>query len=325
MEVIEKDGPAAGMENGNTVSTVIDALQAGIRLDHFLVAILPDSSRSRITHSIRSGLICVDGKSKKAGYKLKEGELVSGSLLDNPPLEVKPERLEFPILYEDASLLVLSKPPGLVVHPGSGNYSGTLVNGLVHHCDTIAEVGDAVRPGIVHRLDKDTSGVMVVAKDPVVHNHLVEAFKARDVEKEYIAVIHGIPARPAGRIVAPIGRHQTNRQKMAVQENSGRYAASNWRIEAEYGHRFCKVKVAIETGRTHQIRVHMAHIGHPVAGDTLYGANRDNRLFPRQMLHAWQIAFTHPVTGERLQFRAPLWEDMVTICDELAAGKGLLA
>ncbi|SHO50490.1 RluA family pseudouridine synthase [Desulfopila aestuarii] len=323
MEVTVSDEPLATEQNAEQVVIRIDATQAGVRLDHLLVQCIPDSSRSRIGASIRSGHILVDGEAKKAGYKLKNGELVSGSLIDTPPLEVSPEQLEFPILFEDPSLLVLSKPPGLVVHPGSGNHHGTLVNGLLHHCETIAEVGDAARPGIVHRLDKDTSGIMVVAKNDQVHRALVEAFKAREVEKEYIALVFGILDQPEGRIVAPIGRHQNNRQKMAVQETTGKYAVSNWRVLDEYENRFSKIRVKIETGRTHQIRVHMAHLGHPVAGDTIYGPNRDNKPFPRQMLHASRIAFNHPITGVNLHFRAPIWQDMQEILDQLATGEGL--
>jgi 23S rRNA pseudouridine1911/1915/1917 synthase len=324
MEVIVNDDPHALFgQNAEQFDIRVDAAQAGVRLDHLLVQCISDSSRSRIGASIRSGHIRVDGEVRKAGYKLKSGELVSGTLLETPPFEVAPERLDFPILFEDSSLLVLSKPPGLVVHPGSGNHHGTLVNGLLYHCEGIAEVGEAARPGIVHRLDKDTSGVMVIAKNDLVHRELVEAFKAREVEKEYIALVFGLLSRPEGRIVAPIGRHQNNRQKMAVQEITGKYAVSSWRVLDEYENRFSKVRVKIETGRTHQIRVHMAHLGHPVAGDTLYGPNRDNRPFPRQMLHASRMAFIHPVTGEKLNFRAPIWEDMLEILDSLAAGEGV--
>ncbi|MFV0438663.1 MAG: RluA family pseudouridine synthase [Desulfopila sp.] len=312
-------GPGEGdRTEGDTVSVVIDAPRAGLRLDQLLVGLLPESSRSRIAAAIRAGDIRVDGERRKAGYRVKQGEAVQGSLVSPPPLAVKPEPLEFPVLYEDEVLVVLSKPPGLVVHPGSGNFTGTLVNGLVYYCNAIAGVGDAIRPGLVHRLDKDTSGVMVVAKDQMVHRLLVAAFADRQVKKEYLALLHGVPVGSQGRIVAPIGRHPGNRQKMAVQEWSGRYAVSNWRVVRQYGDRFCQVRVGIETGRTHQIRVHMAHLGHPVAGDTLYGAGRNNRAFPRQMLHAWRLGFAHPLTGEALHFQAPLWDDMARVCARLA-------
>lgn len=300
------------------ISLSIDSIQAGNRLDLLLVQLLPESSRSRITSSIRSGLIRVNGEQSKASYKLKAGERVSGTLFEPPPLLVVPEKIDFPIVFEDDYLIILSKPPGLVVHPGSGNSSGTLVNGLVHYCDTLAEVGDSIRPGIVHRLDKDTSGIMVVAKDDHIHRQLVEIFKDRKVEKEYIAVVHGILPRQEGRIVAPIGRHQVNRKKMAVQEISGKYAASSWHVIEEIGARYSKIRVKIETGRTHQIRVHMAHLGYPVAGDALYGPNKNNKPFPRQMLHAKKLSFVHPMTQKKNTFHAPIWADMKDICEQLS-------
>jgi 23S rRNA pseudouridine1911/1915/1917 synthase len=321
MDLPEDDKAPLAASSAEKISFTVGDAGAGVRLDQLLVQRITQTSRSHIVASIKDGLVLVDEVVRKASYKLKSGERISGTLIAPEPLDVIPQYLDFPILFEDASLIVISKPPGLVVHPGSGNASGTLVNGLVYHCHELREVGDAARPGIVHRLDKDTSGVMVVAKDTEVHRQLVEAFKARQVEKEYIALVHGRMTTASGRIVAPLGRHSVNRQKMAVREGVGRYAASNWRVEQEYMGRYSRLKVHIETGRTHQIRVHLAHIGHPVAGDVLYGPGRDNRLFPRQMLHAWRIVFTHPVSGASLEFVAPLWPDMETICRKLDAGE----
>ena len=299
------------------ITLVVTEAETGLRPDQLLACRFAESSRSLVASSIRAGTVLVDGDVRKASYRLKPGETIHGALLQPQPLDVVAEYVEFPILYEDEDLLVLSKPPGLVVHPGCGNPRGTLVNGLLYHCRTIAEVGDAARPGIVHRLDKDTSGLMVVAKRSPVHRLLVDMFKARQVEKEYLAIVHGVPSRREGRIVAAIGRHQINRQKMAVREISGRYAASSWQVLATSDSQWSKIKVAIETGRTHQIRVHMAHIGHPVAGDALYGGGRNNTLFPRQMLHAWRLRFTHPVQHVPMQFEAPVWEDMRLLCGQL--------
>ncbi len=318
MESLE-DHEQFDLDETGDISISIDTGNAGVRLDHLLVQSIPDISRSRITSSIRLGLILVNGEQCKASYKLKVGECVTGTLFEPPPLSVSPEKIEFPILFEDDYLLVLSKPPGLVVHPGSGNSSGTLVNGLVYHCESIAGVGDVIRPGIVHRLDKDTSGVMVVAKKDSVHRQLVEAFKAREIGKEYLALVHGIPTDYSGRIVAAIGRHPVNRQKMAVRESSGRYAVSNWQVIEEYQGKISQVRVKIETGRTHQIRVHMAHLGHPVAGDVLYGPHRNNKSFPRQMLHAWKLKFKHPVTSEQLRFCAPVCDDMSEVIERLSS------
>lgn len=305
-----------------TLHVVIDNVSAGVRFDHFLVHHFPDCSRSKLIASIRSGSFTVDGTPKKNSYKLKVGETVDGKPEEDPPLEVVGEQIDFDILFEDSHLLVLSKPPGLVVHPGSGNPSGTLVNGLVHYCNEIAGVGDTIRPGIVHRLDKDTSGVMVVAKSSLTHNRLIDAFKDRALTKEYLTLVHGVIEKTAGRITAPIARHPVNRQKMAVRDPGGKYAASNWQLLENPADMYSLLKVGIETGRTHQIRVHMNYIGHPIAGDNTYGKGRDNKLFPRQMLHASRLAFKHPVTGRKMRFTAPLWPDFAKILASLGSDHG---
>ena len=290
--------------------------QAGVRLDQFLARNLQDVSRSQLIASIRAGLILVEGSSKKSSYRLKAGDTVAGSLYSPSSVDVEPEEIPLLILFEDEFLLVISKPPGLVVHPGSGNQTGTLVHGLLHHCGSIADVGDSVRPGLVHRLDKDTSGVMVIAKREDVHRKLVEAFKARTVAKEYLALLHGILAKKQGRLVASIGRHPIHRQRMAVREVGGRYAATHWHVVKEFEGRYSLVMVGIETGRTHQIRVHMAHLGHPVVGDSVYGGTSQKK-FPRQLLHASRIRFVHPITGDNLDIEAPLWPDFLEVLNNL--------
>jgi 23S rRNA pseudouridine1911/1915/1917 synthase len=287
--------------------------EAGVRLDQFLSCHLDEVSRTRITSSIKSGLITVDSKIQKASYRLKKEETVAGTFSAPAELKVLPEKIDFHVLFEDDHLIILSKPPGVVVHPGSGNYSGTLVNGLVHYCRSIGAVGDSLRPGIVHRLDKDTSGIMVVAKTEQIQGLLMRAFKDRRVEKSYLALLHGILIDKAGRIAAPIGRHPVKRQKMAVLPGRGRHAASRWEVVAEFENRFSLVRVLIETGRTHQIRVHMAHLGYPVVGDRVYGSNRNNDIFPRQLLHAHRLAFQHPVNGNMLHTTAPLWPDFKNV------------
>ena len=283
-----------------------------MRLDHFLVQSLPGLSRALLIAAVRSGDITVNGIVCKSSYRLKTGDLVSGQpRTQDTAIHVEPEEMPLQILFEDDYLLALSKPPGMVVHPGSGNTRGTLVSGLVYHCRAIAAVGDAARPGIVHRLDKDTSGLMLVAKDDGVLRKLAADFKNRLVKKEYLAMVHGVMPEKSGRIVAPIGRHPVNRQKMAVQPETGRHAATNWRVIGEAENRYSLLVVVIETGRTHQIRVHMQHIGHPLAGDAVYGGiSRDNR-FPRQMLHAARLAFSHPVTAQYMEIVAPLWPDFL--------------
>ena len=296
----------------------VTAEHVGSRFDHFLVDSVPDVSRAVLVQSIRLGLLLVDGRKKKSSYRLKAGETVQGTIFHSPPQELIPQQVPFDILHEDEHLLILSKPPGIVVHPGSGNPDGTLVNGLLYHCQEIAGVGEKIRPGIVHRLDKDTSGIMVVAKDERSHRLLTDVFKERQVEKEYLALAHGTFQQESGRIVAPIGRHPVKRQKMAVcEEGRGRYAVSNWELIDTFVNALNFIRVRIETGRTHQIRVHMASIGYPLAGDSLYGRARKGMSFPRQMLHAHSLAFNHPITGERLELFAPLWPDFQAVLDIL--------
>jgi len=270
---------------------------------------LPAVSRNLITSSIKRGLILVNGVQRKSSYRLKRDETLEGCIESKPEIDVRPEQIDFPILYEDEHLLLISKPPGLVVHPGSGNSRGTLVSGLVHHCSSIAGVGDALRPGIVHRLDKDTSGIMLIAKTEHVHRMLVDEFKNRRIDKEYLVLLHGLLKEKTGRVVAAIGRNPQQRQKMAVVKTGGKHAVSQYAVVEEIAGRFSLVRVKIETGRTHQIRVHMANLGHPVAGDKVYGPGRDNSSFPRQLLHASKLTFTHPLTGVFIDKSAALWPD----------------
>ena len=299
------------------VNLQVTSEHEGGRFDHFLVQCVPEISRTHLVQSIRQGLLTVDGKQKKSSYRLKVGENISGTIFQPPPLKLIAQKVPFDVLLEDEYLLILSKPPGIVVHPASGNPEGTLVNGLLYHCQEIEGVGEEIRPGIVHRLDKDTSGIMVVAKTEKSHRLLVDAFKARSVDKEYLALVHGTFRQSSGRIVAPIGRHPVSRQKMTVvEEGRGRYAVSNWELVEKFDSGVNLIRVHIETGRTHQIRVHMASLGHPVAGDTLYGRARHNR-FPRQMLHAHRLSFAHPITGEVITVSAPLWPDFQQILNTL--------
>ncbi len=288
-----------------------------LRLDLFLALTFAEFSRSQLCQSIKSGTIQVNGINVKPGYRLKKGDLIDGAIVieDNAPLP-EPQDVEFTVLLEDAHFLIIAKPPGLVVHPGSGNKDKTLVNGLLFRYQGLEAVGDGLRPGIVHRLDKDTSGIMVVARTRSAHLALVEQFKNRLVDKTYLALVCGVPQEESGRIVAPIGRHPVNRQKMAIRQESGRYAVSNWKCKKVFD-RHTLVEVHIETGRTHQIRVHLAHLGFPVAGDQLYGPGRDKVLFPRQMLHAWKLRFLHPETGQPVAAVAGLNDDFKRVLEQL--------
>ncbi|BHH83868.1 RluA family pseudouridine synthase [Desulforhopalus sp. 52FAK] len=302
---------------GHQFAYQVDEKHVGVRLDQFLALQLPQLSRSQISASIRGRDILVNDESKKNSYRLKLGESISGRVQEDKPLEVTAEKIDFEVLYEDEWLLFISKPPGLVVHPGSGNHTGTLVNGLVHYCATIAGVGDSVRPGIVHRLDKDTSGVMVIAKTDTVHRALVECFKEHNLEKEYLTLVQGVPRQCDGRVVASIGRHHINRQKMAVKTISGKHAATNWELLETYVGGISLLQVRIETGRTHQIRVHMEYLGFPVLGDVVYGKAKHKGIYPRQMLHASRLILPHPVTGRKMDIKAPLWDDFAAVLEGL--------
>lgn len=240
------------------------------------------------------------------------------------PSTLVPEKIPFEILYEDDDLVVISKPPGIVVHPACGHQTGTLVHGLLYHCKNLSGISGEERPGIVHRLDKDTSGAMVVAKNDLAHHGLIEQFKARTIKKQYRAILVGHLTSPTGRIDNPIGRHPVNRKKMAVRPKSGRDAVTTWKVKDEFAAPFTFVELGLETGRTHQIRVHMASLGHPVAGDPLYGRSTtmDTELgIQRQCLHAYSLSFTHPRSGAPVRCVAPLWADMEKVLANLRAGE----
>lgn len=295
----------------------------GQRLDAFLAEELTgsDLTRSRIKSLLTSGHIKVNGRNVKAAYRLRVDDEL---LVELPPLaavDLIPEKVDFTILFEDEDLIVISKPPGLVVHPACGHQSGTLVHGLLFHCDNLSGISGVERPGIVHRLDRDTSGAMVVAKNDNAHQSLVGQFKGREVEKIYRAIIDGVPDSKHGRIEMAIGRHPTNRRKMAVNDRHGKPAVSNYHVLESFRDNLCYVEVGLETGRTHQIRVHMAALGCPIAGDAVYGRkNRqlyDELAISRQCLHSYRLGFTHPISGERLSFTAPLWTDMAEILELL--------
>lgn len=275
-------------------------------------------TRSRIQQLISSGHIRVNGLVKKSGYRVQKGDEISIHLPPPRPSTLAAEEIFFEIIHEDNDILVISKPPGLVVHPAQGHGDGTLVHGLLYHCQDLSGIGGELRPGIVHRLDKDTSGIMIVAKNDFSHHRLVDAFKRREMEKIYHALLAGVPPSREGRLVTAIGRHPVNRKKMAVLPEGGREAVTIWEVLGDYN-QYSYVRVRLETGRTHQIRVHMAHLGCPVAGDPLYGRKRLpwDIVISRQCLHSSTLTLNHPRTGERLTFSAPLWPDMVEVLEKI--------
>jgi 23S rRNA pseudouridine1911/1915/1917 synthase len=311
---------------------VVDEIDAGKRLDVLIAACLSDLSRSFLAHLITAGRIRVQGKRMKPGYRVKSGDRVEGMIPPPEPLTFRPEPIPIEILFEDEHMVVINKQPGQVVHPAPGHTSGTLVNALLYHCPTLGGIGGKIRPGIVHRLDKDTSGVLVVAKNDRAHQHLSAQFKTRNIKKEYLALVHGVVADDIGRVSLPIGRHPVDRKKMSTVSCKLRTAETYWQVKARY-EGASLLTVDLKTGRTHQIRVHLSAIGHPIVGDPVYGGRNarkrllENRhLAPfiksihRQMLHARRLEFVHPFTEKPLSFEAPVPEDMSIIIESLNAG-----
>ena len=275
---------------------------AGLRLDAALPLAWPDLTRSQAQRLIREGAVLVNDALARPSSRLLPGDALQVAVPDPEPTDAQPQDIPFPIVYQDCDVAVIDKPKGLVVHPAPGNRQGTLVNGLLYRLDGLSGVGGALRPGIVHRLDKDTSGLMVVAKNDAAHRLLSEQIARREMERVYLALVEGNIRQDAGEIDAPIGRCHTDRKRMAVEEG-GRPAKTYYRVLERFGEATL-VEAKLATGRTHQIRVHMRHIGHPVCGDPVYGVKNRTRGLGSQALHARQLTFTHPATGERLTFRS---------------------
>jgi 23S rRNA pseudouridine1911/1915/1917 synthase len=309
----------------NLIELTADAEHHGSRLDRFLAGEIPDQSRSQIQRLIENGHVSHSRvKTPKANTEVRDGDVVSVEVPEASPISAQPEDLPLEILFDDSDLVVVNKPAGMVVHPGAGNQSGTLVNALLHHVKDLSGIGGETRPGIVHRLDKGTSGVMVVAKNDAAHRELARQFHDREVEKEYVALAWGL-VQQRKRINAAIGRDPKNRLRMTTRASRARDAVTRvtWSRDLQG---VTLLRVAIATGRTHQIRVHLSAIGHPIVGDALYGgvrrrvphALRAVQRLTRPFLHAERIAFTHPRTGERLSFTAPLPEELETVVYDIA-------
>ncbi len=307
----------------------VDAGAAGLRLDRFLAQKLPEHSRARLQALIEAGQVQLDGRAARASARLKAGQLVGLAIPEPAPAEPQPEDIPLAVVHEDAHLLVIDKPAGLVVHPGAGVRAGTLVNALLHHVRDLSGVGGVLRPGIVHRLDRGTSGLMVVAKDDATHRALVRLFAGRAVEKTYLAIVLGCPAPPSGRVSLPIGRDPVHRLKMSVRAPRARAALTDYEV-LEPLDAAALVRLRLHTGRTHQIRVHLASLGHPVAGDALYGGTRPPacrrpsaraalQALQRPALHAHRLAFTHPATGARLELGSPLPPELEQLLQALRA------
>lgn len=312
------------MAQGEALELVVPAEAAGERLDRYLATRGLPLSRAQLQGLIAEGQVLIGGRRAKPGSRLRVGDRVSAQLPEPRPLALAPEPLPLMILYEDADLLVLDKPAGLVVHPAPGHPAHTLVHALLAHCRDLSGIGGVLRPGIVHRLDRDTSGVLVVAKHDRVHLELQAQFKAHTVRRLYQAIVHGAPERDEGRIGTTVGRHPTQRKRMAAGVSGGREAATRWRVLRRF-REHSLLELQPETGRTHQLRVHLSHIGHPVVGDPVYGQPR-GRLpvpMPRQALHASLLGFTHPETRVWMEFTTPLPADMARLLEALAQGAAL--
>lgn len=307
-----------------TDTVIVEAEHAGSRLDRFLATALDTLSRSQVQRLIKEGHVLVDGRPAKANLPLKTGQAVWVDVPEPVAASVAAEPLPIPILYQDEDIVVVDKPAGMVVHPAAGHASGTLVNALLHHVDDLSGIGGEKRPGIVHRLDKGTSGLMVVAKNDAAHEALAQQFHDRQVDKEYVALVWG-EVQPGRRIDTPIGRDPENRKRMSARARRSREAVTRVVRTEPLTRALTLAVVAIHTGRTHQIRVHLSAIGHPVVGDALYGGV--HRRVPgdlkavarleRPFLHAARLAFRHPVDGRRLEFTSPLPPDLQSVLDEL--------
>ncbi|MGE5615125.1 MAG: RluA family pseudouridine synthase [Bacillota bacterium] len=297
----------------------ITAEDAGKRLDVWLTGKLGRFSRSYVEKLIDGGSVKVCGEKVKAGYKLKAGDTIDAVIPEPVSLETRAEEIPLDILYEDDDIVVVNKPRGMVVHPAPGNYSGTLVNALLRHCgDSLSDINGVIRPGIVHRIDKHTSGVLVAAKNNSAHRFLSGKLKEHDIKRVYVAAAEGIIAENEGMIDAPIGRHPVNRKKMAVNLKNGRKAVTHFRVLERFKSATL-LELTLETGRTHQIRVHLSYIGHPVIGDTVYGKKSKKYCFEGQALHARVLGFVHPSTGKYVEFEADPPEEFMELVEKLRA------
>lgn len=281
--------------------------EIGKRIDVYISSYKEELSRSQVQKLIENGLVEVNGKPTKNNYKLRKGDIIEIEIPDPEPLEIEAENIPLDILYEDKDVIVVNKPQGMVVHPAPGHYSGTLVNALMYHCkDELSGINGCMRPGIVHRIDKDTSGILMIAKSDAAHKSLAEQLAVHSITRKYYAVVCGNIKEECGTVDKPIARSPKDRKKMAIVEG-GRRAVTHYRVLERYG-KYTLVECQLETGRTHQIRVHMASLGHPLLGDTVYGSEKQPYKLLGQVLHAKVLGFNHPVSGKYMEFESSLPE-----------------
>lgn len=291
---------------------------SGLRIDKYLSSVNEQLSRSYIQKLLKSGLVLVDGKPVKASYQVDEGDVISLDIPEAVEPEIEPENMDLDILYEDQDVILVNKPKGMVVHPAAGHYSHTLVNGLMYHCkDQLSGINGVMRPGIVHRIDMDTTGVIIACKNDMAHNSIAAQLKEHSITRRYQAIVHGVLKDDAGTIEGPIGRHPTDRKKMSINYNNGKSAVTHYKVLKRF-RQYTHVECRLETGRTHQIRVHMASIGHPLLGDLVYGPGKcPIPGLQGQTLHAGVLGFIHPRTGEYMEFTAPLPEYFAKLLNTL--------
>ena len=292
----------------------VEAGESALRIDRYLSERNQDISRSYLQKLLKDEKVLVDGKPVKSNYKVSAGDKIQLTIPDAVEPEIEAEEMDLDILYEDKDIILINKPKGMVVHPAAGHFSGTLVNALMAHCrDDLSGINGVMRPGIVHRIDMDTTGVLIVCKNDNSHNSIAQQLKDHSITRKYYAIVHGVLKEEEGTVSAPIGRHPVDRKKMSVNEKNGREATTHFRVLERF-RQFTYVECQLETGRTHQIRVHMASIGHPLLGDVVYGPSKSPYKLIGQTLHAGVLGIVHPTTGEYMEFHAPLpdyFEDLL--------------
>nr|WP_317365451.1 RluA family pseudouridine synthase [uncultured Blautia sp.] len=301
----------------NLLTFTIDQEAAPLRIDRYLAEQCPEFSRSYLQKLLKEQKVTADDKPVKANYKIQPGVQIQVEVPDMEVPDILPENIPLDILYEDDYLLVVNKPKGMVVHPAAGHTEGTLVNAVMAHCgDNLSGINGVLRPGIVHRIDKDTTGALVICKEDSVHRDLAEQLKEHSIKRRYRAVVQGNLKEDEGTIEGPIGRHPTDRKKMAINHKNGKPAVTHYKVLERFG-QYTYIECRLETGRTHQIRVHMTSIGHPLLGDTVYGSSKNPFHLQGQTLHAMILGFLHPVTGEYMEFEAPLPEYFLKLLEKL--------
>ena len=302
----------------NLMKIEIEEAYDDIRIDKVLAAYLTELSRTYIQKLLEGGNVTLAGKTLKANFKVSAGQEIEVLLPEPETLKVEPENIPLDIIYEDSDVIVVNKPKNLVVHPAAGHYSGTLVNALLYHCkDSLSGINGIMRPGIVHRIDKDTTGALVVCKNDIAHQCLTEQLKEHSITRKYEAIVYNCFKETEGRVEGPIGRHPSERTKMAINYKNGKEAITNYRVLENLGNGYAHVECRLETGRTHQIRVHMSSIHHPLVGDTIYGPAKDSFGLEGQSLHARVLGFIHPTTKEYMEFEAPIPEYFTKLLQKL--------